>query len=63
MKHRVMNITEFRAKCLALITEVHEHGGTVTVTRRGEPIGILRGIRDTPESKVQERPKAQRRSK
>ncbi len=42
MADRVMTVTEFRAKCLGLIEEVSKHGGTVTVTRRGVEVGILR---------------------
>ena len=57
-----MNITEFRAKCLALITEVHEHGGTVTVTRRGEPIVVLRGIPAAPVEKAAPKPRSFRKA-
>jgi hypothetical protein len=30
MKHRVIGVTEFKAKCLALLGEVGEHGGKLT---------------------------------
>ena len=35
MKTRVIGATEFKAKCLALLDEIEEHGGTITVTKRG----------------------------
>lgn len=38
MKNRVVNATEFKAKCLALLDEVGRDGGTITVTKRGRPI-------------------------
>ena len=41
MKERVVSATEFKAKCLALIDEVQERGGTITVTRRGKPVAVL----------------------
>ncbi len=41
MKTRVIGATEFKAKCLALLDEVDEHGGTITVTKRGRPVATL----------------------
>ena len=41
MKTRVVNATEFKAKCLALIDEVQERGETITITRRGLPVAVL----------------------
>jgi len=41
MKHRVIGATEFKAKCLALLDEVEESGGTITVTKRGRPVAIV----------------------
>jgi len=35
MKNRVVSATEFKAKCLALLDEVEEQGGTITVTKTG----------------------------
>ena len=46
MANRVMTATEFRAKCLGLIEEVSKHGGTVTVTKRGVEVGVLRAYRE-----------------
>ncbi len=31
----------FKAKCLALIDEVHAHGGEVIITKRGKPMAKL----------------------
>jgi prevent-host-death family protein len=41
MKHRVIAATEFKAKCLALLDEVAEQGGTITVTKRGRPVATI----------------------
>ena len=41
MKDRVIPATEFKAKCLALLDEVHEKGGTITVTKRGRPVATV----------------------
>jgi prevent-host-death family protein len=41
MKNRVIGATEFKAKCLALLDEVHEQGGTITVTKRGLPVATV----------------------
>ena len=38
MKHQVVNVTEFKAKCLALLDGIGEHGGTITITKRGRPL-------------------------
>ena len=41
MKNRVIGATEFKAKCLALLDEVQEQGGTITVTKRGRPVATV----------------------
>lgn len=41
MKHRVIGVTEFKAKCLALLEEIGEHGGSLTVTKRGKPLATV----------------------
>ena len=41
MKNRVIGATEFKAKCLALLDEIEEHGGTITVTKRGRPVATV----------------------
>ena len=41
MKHRVVNVTEFKATCLALLDEIGEQGGTITITKRGRPLATV----------------------
>ncbi|MEO8098063.1 MAG: type II toxin-antitoxin system Phd/YefM family antitoxin [Acidobacteriota bacterium] len=41
MKHQQVSATDFKAKCLALLDEVNETGGSVTITKRGKPVAIL----------------------
>ena len=38
MKHQVVNVTEFKAKCLALLDGIEKSGGTITITKRGRPL-------------------------
>lgn len=40
-KQHVINATEFKSKCLALLDEVDRTGGAITVTKRGRPVAIL----------------------
>ncbi|MEO8370885.1 MAG: type II toxin-antitoxin system prevent-host-death family antitoxin [Candidatus Solibacter sp.] len=47
MKTRVIGATEFKAKCIELLDEVEEHGGTITVTKRGRPIATLSPAKKT----------------
>jgi antitoxin (DNA-binding transcriptional repressor) of toxin-antitoxin stability system len=39
MKDRVVNVTEFKATCLALLDEIGERGGTIT--KRGRPLATV----------------------
>jgi prevent-host-death family protein len=42
MKTQMMiGATEFKAKCLALLDEVSDQGGTITVTKRGRPVATI----------------------
>ena len=41
MKTRVIGATEFKAKCLALLDEIEDQGGTITVTKRGRPVATI----------------------
>jgi prevent-host-death family protein len=45
MKTRVVGATEFKARCLALLDEIEQRGGSITVTRRGRPIAELRPVK------------------
>jgi prevent-host-death family protein len=47
MQDRVLTATEFRAKCLGLMDELEEHGGTITVTKRGRPVAVVRPAKTT----------------
>jgi prevent-host-death family protein len=48
MPHRVVSVTEFKAKCLALLDDIGERGGTITITKRGRPLATVRPARRTP---------------
>jgi prevent-host-death family protein len=41
MKHQVVSVTEFKAKCLALLDRIDQQGGTLTVTKRGRPVATI----------------------
>jgi antitoxin (DNA-binding transcriptional repressor) of toxin-antitoxin stability system len=41
MKHQVVSVTEFKAKCLALLDDIGQHGGKITITKRGRPLAIV----------------------
>lgn len=45
MRNRVVTATELKAKCLALLDEVHDRGDTITVTRRGRPVATLQPVK------------------
>ena len=47
MKTRVIGATEFKAKCLALLDEIEEEGGTITVTKRGRPVATISPAKKT----------------
>jgi prevent-host-death family protein len=36
-----VSATEFKAKCLALLDEIEQSGGPITITRRGRPVAVL----------------------
>ncbi len=41
MKARVLSASEFKAKCLACLTEIEQAGESITITRRGRPVAVL----------------------
>ena len=41
MKTRVVNATEFKAKCLAFLDDIQQRGEPITITRRGLPVAGL----------------------
>lgn len=36
-----MSATEFKATCLAVLDDVNENGGSVSITKRGKPVATL----------------------
>jgi len=48
MKHRVVNVTEFKAKCLALLDDIGTRGGTITITKRGRPLARVSPAHQSP---------------
>lgn len=48
MKNRVVNVTEFKAKCLSLLNDVAQTGGTITITKRGKPLASVGPVKRTP---------------
>jgi len=47
MPNRVVSATEFKAKCLRLIDELEDNGGTITVTKRGRPVATVAPAKKT----------------
>lgn len=41
MSDQVINATEFKAKCLAILDDVDANGSTVTVTKRGHAVAVI----------------------
>ncbi len=48
MKTRIVGATEFKAKCLALLDEIEQHGGPITITRRGLPVAVVGAAKKRP---------------
>jgi prevent-host-death family protein len=45
MASQIVTATEFKAKCLSLIDEVAKTGGTITVTKRGQPVATVSPVK------------------
>lgn len=41
MKERVLSASEFKAKCLACLSEIEQSGEPIIITRRGRPVAVL----------------------
>jgi antitoxin (DNA-binding transcriptional repressor) of toxin-antitoxin stability system len=41
MKHSVVSVTEFKAKCLSMLDGIGARGGTITITKRGRPLATV----------------------
>jgi prevent-host-death family protein len=39
--NRTISVTEFKAKCLSMIDEIEQAGGSITLTKRGRPVAVL----------------------
>jgi prevent-host-death family protein len=37
----ILSASEFKAKCLACLSEIEQSGEPVTITRRGRPVAVL----------------------
>jgi antitoxin (DNA-binding transcriptional repressor) of toxin-antitoxin stability system len=48
MKHQTMNVTEFKAKCLSIFEEIAQEGGTLTITKRGQPLATVGPVKRRP---------------
>jgi prevent-host-death family protein len=47
---RIIGASDFKARCLALLDEVHDGGQELVITKRGEPIARLVPIARAPHS-------------
>ena len=41
MKHTVVSVTDFKARCLGLLDDIGKRGGTITITKRGRPLATV----------------------
>ena len=41
MKERVLSASEFKAKCLACLSEIEQSGEAITITKRGRAVAVL----------------------
>lgn len=48
MASHIVSVTEFKAKCLSLLNEVASEGGTITVTKRGQPLVTVNPAKKKP---------------
>lgn len=48
MKEETIKASEFKARCLALLDEVTETGGALTVTKRGRPVARVVPVSPPP---------------
>lgn len=48
MKHQVVSVTEFKAKCIGLLNQIGQEGGTLTVTKRGRPLATVGPVKRKP---------------
>ncbi len=56
MATHVVSVTEFKAKCLALLEEVSAKGDTITVTKRGKPLVTVGPAAPKPQQNRKRKP-------
>ena len=44
-------VSEFKAKCIALLRKARETGEPILITRRGEPIARVEPVREVPDER------------
>jgi prevent-host-death family protein len=47
MQTRFLSASEFKAKCLACLSEIEQHGEPITITKRGRPVAVLGPVKRT----------------
>ena len=45
MKRKLIGATEFKARCLSLLDNLHEQGGEIIVTKRGRPVATVQPVK------------------
>ena len=48
MQTRVLSASEFKAKCLACLSEIEQLGEPITITKRGRPVAVLGPVKRAP---------------
>ena len=46
-----MNISEFKARCIAVLKAAQQSGETILVTRRGQPLARVEPVRSHPSER------------
>ncbi len=41
MNRKVLSVSEFKAKCLACLSEIEQSGEPITITRRGRAVAVV----------------------
>lgn len=49
---RTMGAGQFKAKCLAVLDEVHETGEPVLITKRGKPVARVTVVGESPSRQM-----------
>ena len=49
---KTFSISEFKARCIAIINEVNQTHSSVIITRRGEPIARLEPVTDKKAERI-----------